>query len=125
MHSTTREKPIESFFGRRVNSDPLLLKKHRQETANKLKEKQITDLAYHNRKKRTLKQYAQGEVIFVKINKRLGNKLTSRYKKEIVSENYNTTVKTQSGRIVHTNNIKQSRIFCFIFFITLRKISTK
>lgn len=52
-----------------------------------------------------------GDEICVKINKRLGNKLSPKYKKETVSQNLKTTVKTNSGTIVHKNNIKQSYKF--------------
>lgn len=43
----------------------------------------------------------------MKIDKRLGSKLTPRYRKEIVQEDRNTTIKTHSGRIVQKNNIKK------------------
>ena len=41
------------------------------------------------------------EKIFGKINKRYGTKLTNKYKTEIVKEDKNTTVLTDSGRIIY------------------------
>lgn len=108
VHSVTGKRPMEVFFGRRVSSDPTLLAKDREETMKKILEKQKTDLEYHNRNRSAPREYIEGEEIFVKINKRIGNKLSAKFRKEIVAQNYNTTVKTKSGRIVHKNNIKQS-----------------
>ncbi|GBP07836.1 Retrovirus-related Pol polyprotein from transposon opus [Eumeta japonica] len=108
IHTVTGRRPLEVFFGRRVCSDPTQLEKERNETMQKLARKQEADLSYHNANRSPPKEYAQGEEIFVKINRRVGNKLSARYKKEIVAENYNTTVKTKTGRIVHKNNIRQS-----------------
>lgn len=93
VHTVTGKRPMEIFFGRRVSSSPELLEKDRQETVKKLSEKQATDLAYHNKNRSFPKEYVKGEEIFVKINKRLGNKLSATYRKEIVAQNYNTTVK--------------------------------
>lgn len=39
-------------------------------------------------------------------NKRLGSKLSPRYKKEIVAENRTTTVLTLSGKTIHKSHIK-------------------
>jgi len=44
--------------------------------------------------------------IFVKINTRLGSKLSPRYKKETVKENHETTIITTAGRKLHKSNIK-------------------
>lgn len=106
IHSTTNRKPVEVLFGRRVSSDPEQLENFRRETMRKLQEKQISDLSYHNKSKAPMKTYSEGDVIYVRINKRLGNKLTPRYKKEIVASNSNSTVRTRSGRTVHKSLIK-------------------
>lgn len=107
IHTVTGRKPMEVFFGRRVSTDPELLRKDREENMRKLMEKQKIDLTYHNANREPPKEYAEGDEIFIKINRRLGNKLSARYKKEIVAQNHNTTVKTRSGRIVHKTNIKR------------------
>lgn len=110
MHSTTGKRPIEIFFGRRISSDPKLLEKDRQEIREKLQNKQKQDLSYHNKDRKTPKMFSEGDTIYVKINMRIGSKLSARYsyKKEILAENFNTTIKTKSGRIIHKKDIRQS-----------------
>lgn len=105
IHSTIRKTPIETFFGSRVFSDPTKLDEFRQENVELLRQKQEIDINYHNKDRRT-KDFVEGDVIFVKVNKRLGSKLTSRYKREIVDRNFDTTIRTKSGRVVHKNNIR-------------------
>lgn len=106
IHSTTQKKPVDIFFGRRLLNNPEELEHTRRENMAKIQAKQQVDLNYHNKKKKPLKVYQVGEIIYVKANKRVGNKLDPRYKKEEVLENYNSTVKTRSGRIVHKSLIK-------------------
>ena len=53
-----------------------------------------------------IKNYTPSEKIFVKINKRYGTKLTNKYKEEIVKEDRNATIKTESGRIIYKRLIK-------------------
>lgn len=106
IHSTTKSKPIEIFFGNRIYSDPQQLEQQRQDNIALLKKKQELDLLYHNKNRTENKNFSPGEVIYVKINKRLGSKLTPKYKKETVSENHRTIVKTVSGRTIHKSLIK-------------------
>lgn len=80
IHSTTKKRPIEAFFGRTVSTDPEQYEKARQEISGQIAEKQKTDLEYHNKNRHKIKTYSPGETIFVKINKRLGTKLSPRYK---------------------------------------------
>lgn len=72
----------------------------------KIKAKQESDLNYHNKDRSVPIEYKVGEEIYVKVNKRLGTKLSKNYKKEIVKEDRHTTVLTDSGRIIHKNNIR-------------------
>lgn len=105
VHSTVKKKPIETFFGNRVFSDPVRLDEFRLKNIDLLRQKQTADLDYHNRNRST-RQYHPGDIIFVKLNKRLGSKLTPRFRKEVVDENFETTIRTTSGKVVHKNNIK-------------------
>lgn len=107
VHSTINKKPVEVLYGRNISSDPEQLENSRRETMRRIHDKQISDLTYHNKSKEPLKTYSEGDIIYVKINKRHGNNLTARYKKEIVASNGNSTVKTRSGRTVHKNRIKR------------------
>lgn len=106
IHSTTGKKPIEVFFGRNVSTDPDQFEKSRQDNISRLKEKQALDLLNHNKKRKPIKNYNTGEVIYIKVNKRLGSKMSTKYRKEIVKTNNSTTVLTESGKIVHKSNIK-------------------
>lgn len=106
IHSITKEKPIETFFRSNITNTTESIERKREEIRNKITGTQITDLNYHNANKNTPRSYAIGEEVYVKINKRLGSKISSRYKKEIVAENGNSTITTKSGKIVHKNNLK-------------------
>lgn len=106
IHSTTGQKPVESFFGRRIYTNPEQYEKARQNNIQRLRQKQEQDLTLHNKHRKPFNNYNIGQTIYIKINKRYGNKLTSKYKKEIVKENHNSTVTTQSGKIVHKSLIK-------------------
>lgn len=106
IHSTTGKTPVELFFGKKPNADPKTIEVMRQKNIKKLKSKQLKDIKFHNKKRSPVKNYNKGDNIFVKINKRLGSKLSSRYKKEIVKENNHTTVTTESGRRIHKSHIK-------------------
>lgn len=106
IHSSTGKKPVELYFGRIPNVDPEDLEKLRLGNIEKLKGKQQKDIKYHNQKRKPIKEYRAGQIIYVKHNKRLGSKLTVRYKPETAKENNNTTVLTESGKIIHKTNIR-------------------
>lgn len=106
IHSTTNKKPSELFFGLRETTNPEQTELERQKNIARLKEKQESDLSYHNKNKTPAKDYAPGDQIFVRINKRLGNKLSPRYRKEIVKLNKNSVVISQSGKTIHKSLIK-------------------
>lgn len=106
VHSVTGKKPLEVFFGRRVTTDPEQFEKSRQDNIDRIRKKQITDLENHNKKRKEIITYSPGDTVFIKINPRLGSKLSSRYKKEIVKEDKHTTIITTTGKTVHKSNIK-------------------
>lgn len=106
IHSTTGKKPIELFLGRNPRISPEEFEKTRSNNLEKLKAKQQKDRELHNKKRKDIKQYEVGQTIFVKHNKRLGSKLTRRYTKEVVKENRNTTILTESNKVVHKSNIR-------------------
>lgn len=106
IHSTTKRKPIDVFFGKNKLNNSEQLDLERKEISEKIKRKQAVDLDYHNRRRSPPKNYSIGDTIYVKINKRIGNKLSPRYKKEIVGENRNTSIVTKSGKEIHKSLIK-------------------
>lgn len=74
IDTVTIKKSIETFFGRRVSSDPKLLKKDKEETLKKLSERQKGLLIYYNANRSLSKEYSEETEIFVQINKTLVNK---------------------------------------------------
>jgi len=106
VHSTIKKKPVEAFFGRTVTTDPTQLERERLKIVENLTEKQEKDLKFHNKKRQALKAFQTGDIIYVKVNPRLGNKLSARYQEEKVKEDKGNSVLTQSGRIVHKSLIK-------------------
>ena len=87
-------------------NDPFKLEEARQKNIVNIKNKQKNDLEYHNKRRNPLKTYKIGEGVFVTINKRYGTKLANKYKREIVKEDRNTTILTESGRIIYTSLIR-------------------
>jgi len=94
------------FYGRVANTNPDNLERLRLGNIEKLRTKQAKDLQYHNKKRKPIKQYSPGDISYVKRNKIIGSKLSARYQQEVVKENKNSTIITQSGRIVHKINIR-------------------
>lgn len=106
FHSTIMRKPVDMFFGRTVDFSPVSYDRTRGDNMLKLQKKQEKDLEYHNKSKKEIKQYIPGQEIFVRVNKRLGTKLTGRFKREVVREDRHSTVVTESGKIVHKKHIR-------------------
>lgn len=106
IHTVISRKPIEVFYGRIVSTSPEQLEETRRENIEKLREKQLRDLTNHNKNKQPIKDYEIGQTIFVKNNKRVGTKLTARYREEIVKENRPTFVITNSGKKIHKSDIR-------------------
>lgn len=106
IHSTVERKPVDLFFGRTVDFSPGSYERTRQSNMEKIQEKQKRNLEYHNKGKKEEKQYIPGQSIFVRVNKRLGTKLSERYKEEIVRENRSSTIVTEKGRVVHKKHIR-------------------
>lgn len=106
IHSSTNKKPVDLFFGRPTTFGPEDYEKTRLNNYEKLLKKQENDLAYHNQGRNEPKEYKEGQKIFVKQNRRLGTKLSKRFKEEVVKENMHSTVLTESGKKVHKSHIR-------------------
>lgn len=106
IHTTTNRKPVDLFFGRTVDFSPQDYETTRLTNVERLKRKQEKDLAYHNKNKKPAKEYVPGQLVYVKTNKRLGTKLSNRFKEEVVKENRGTTIVTESGRVIHKSHIR-------------------
>ena len=66
--------------------------------------KQKADLNYHNMNAVT-RTYTPGDKVYVKTNKRLGNKFSKLFSEKIVQKDLGTTLMIDD-RIVHKDNIK-------------------
>ena len=96
IHTTTKLKPIDI-----IHSSESAIK---SEIKSKLITAQKSLLEFHNRGKE-LKSYEVGDRVYVKNNKRLGNKLSPLYGEGIIEADLGTTVLIK-GRVVHKDNIK-------------------
>ena len=96
IHTTTKMKPIDI-----IHSSESAIK---SEIKSKLITAQKSLLEFHNRGKE-LKSYEVGDRVYVKNNKRLGNKLSPLYGEGIIEADLGTTVLIK-GRVVHKDNIK-------------------
>lgn len=96
IHSTIKYRPVDVLHS--------LTEKSKIEIRNRLKDKQKADLQYHN-KNRCQRVFQPGEKVFVKINRRLGNKLSKIYIEKVVQEDLGTTLKIDD-KLVHKDNIR-------------------
>lgn len=93
LHSVTNQKPINVFFNQDSYPDiPQLLEKA-----------QIKMLNLENRK-RTKKEYKEGDIIFVKNNRR--DKRRAAFTKHIVKEDKGQVIITNTNVKVHKDNIR-------------------
>lgn len=96
IHSIIKHKPIEV-----IHSNSLELK---NEIKTRLLEGQNKSLTYHNRNKQT-KSYKPGEKVYVRTNKRIGNKFRKLFVEKIIQEDRGSTVLIDD-RIVHKSNLR-------------------
>lgn len=96
IHSTIGMIPIDV-----IQTIPEDLK---DEICTKIANKQKSDLGYHN-KNRVVRTYNIGDKVYVKTNKRLGNKFSRVFVEKIVQEDLGTKLRID-GRIVHKDNIQ-------------------
>jgi len=96
IHSVTNRKPTELICS--APSDLLT------ETRDKIVLAQEKQLGYMNRD-RIHKKYKVGKKVWLKSNKRLGNKLSPLCTEEAIDADLGTTVLIK-GRVVHKDNLK-------------------
>lgn len=96
IHSVTLEKPEDAFH----SSDVAL----RDSIKTRLFNAQNRQLAFFN-KKRHERKFNVGDVVWVKQNRRLGNKLSRRYVKRKIEADLGSTVVIK-GKIVHKDNLR-------------------
>lgn len=96
IHSTTDKRPLDIFHF----SSPEL----REQIKDRIARTQQV-LLQRNNASRQNRTFNVGESVFVRNNKRLGNKLTPLYSEEIVEADLGTTVLIK-GRVVHKDNLR-------------------
>lgn len=96
IHSVTNKKPIEIFSS--------LSPEERLEIRKRLEKAQQQELRFHN-KKRTHRHFEAGDKVFVKTNKRIGNKFRKLYLEKVVEEDLGNVL-IIDGREVHKDNIR-------------------
>lgn len=96
IHSTVGMRPIDI-----IQAIPQDL---REKVQSRITAKQNSDLNYHNRNT-TTRTYNPGDKVFVRVNKRLGNKFSKVFNEKIVQQDLGTTLKIDN-RIVHKDSIK-------------------
>ena len=96
IHSVTGRTPLEV-----IHTTPLELRDFIRE---RLINAQTNLLSTHNRD-RIDRQFKVGDKVFVKSNKRLGNKLSPLYEEGIVEADLGTTILIK-GRVVHKDNLR-------------------
>lgn len=109
LHSVTKMKPSDIFFGRtqRVNYQNLLdfKAKVNKDLTEKILKQQKIKLTNSNAKREKPITYNPGQTIYVAV-KQIQGKNKPIFKKEIVEKDNKVTVNTVSGRRVHKSHIK-------------------
>lgn len=96
IHSVTGQRPVDIIHS--STPEYLGVIKH------SLIKAQNSDINYHN-KNRTTKIFQPGEKVFIKNNRRIGNKLTKLYTEKTVERDLGTTVLID-GKKIHKSNLK-------------------
>jgi len=96
IHSVTNEKPVQIVHSKSADFEMRI--------SQKIQQAQKKTLDYVN-KDRTNRDYLAGEKVFLKANKRLGNKLSPLCSEKIIEADLGTTVQIE-GRVVHKDNLR-------------------
>ena len=114
VHSVTKLKPVELFYGikeneeRKLHLDSLLEDRNKlfDRVIDELKKKQKYDLAYHNKLREKEPHFEKGEEIFVK-RQGLRSKTKPLFEPAKVLDNKRKTIINQNNKKVHKSNIKR------------------
>lgn len=96
IHSTTKQKPIDIIHSR--------VSTLQNEVRRNIMQKQVTDLRYHNKNKQR-RSYKPGDKVYVRTNKRIGNKFRKLFLEKTVQQDLGTTVLIDKRKI-HKNNLR-------------------
>ncbi|XP_049316307.1 retrovirus-related Pol polyprotein from transposon opus isoform X1 [Bactrocera dorsalis] len=103
IHSVTKRKPADIFFGRtqRINYQGLTNFKEivNSDLRNEIARNQKNTLNYHNKNRSKIRNYEPGDTIFKK-NKQIKGKTKPIFKKETVAKDNTVTITTNSLRLI-------------------------
>lgn len=109
IHSVTKRKPADIFLNRTARINYQELSNFRERTYDDIKalllHEQETRNARNNKTRSPPHDFTIGDEMFIS-NKQIKSKEKPIYKKEIVSQDRNVTVITQSGKKFHKSDIK-------------------
>jgi len=96
IHSVANEKPVQIVHSKSAEFEMRM--------SQKIQQAQKKTLDYVN-KERTNRDYLAAERVFLKVNKRLGIKLSPLCSEKIIEGDLGTTVQIE-GRVVHKDNLR-------------------
>lgn len=109
VHSVTKKKPADIFFGRteRINYQKLNNFKElvNNDLRNEIARNQKNKLYRENLKKQKPKIYSQGDIVFKK-NKQIKGKDKPIFIKQTVGKDNNVTITTTNNKIIHKSHLK-------------------
>lgn len=109
VHSVTKRKPADIFFGRaqRINYQDLTDFKDIVNTdlRNEIERNQNKMLNYHNKKRSKAKKYEPGDIVF-KRDKQIKKKNKPIFKKATIANDNTVTITTTDNRKIHKSHIK-------------------
>lgn len=109
IHSVTKKKPADIFFGRtqRINYQDLTNFRDivNVDLRNEIARKQKNMLKTHNRKRSKPKKYVSGEIVLKK-DKQIKSKTKPIFKNETVAKDNDVTITTTNNRKIHKSHLK-------------------
>lgn len=109
IHSVTKKKPSDIFFGRlqRINYQKMIdfKTKVNEDLIERIGKNQKNKIRRENLKKNKPRAYEPGETIYTAV-KQIQGKNKPKFKKEVVARDNKVTVTTESGRRIHKTQIK-------------------
>lgn len=109
VHSVTRKKPVDIFFGRTERINYQNLANFKEVVNNDLRKEiarnQKIQLYRQNAKKKKPKNYSSGDIVFKK-NKQIKSKDKPLFVKQVVGKDNNVTITTTENKRIHKSHLK-------------------
>lgn len=109
IHSVTKRKPTDIFFGRtsRINYKNLIDFKDIVNTdlRNEIIRNQKQSLNWHNKRRTKAKSYQPGEIVYKK-DKQIKGKTKPIFRKETIAKDNKVTITTTNNRKIHKSHLR-------------------